>query len=170
VGGLETLERGHHRREDGDGPFSSRPSDRHVPNVEVGRPFLSMQRVVLAPDEEQPEVREGREDRRPRPHDNAIPAVRDLEPRPVPRPLVSPEEASNVPAERIHHPSYRRRQRIHLRHQDNRRPARRKRRAHTLNGERPLLPRRAPDDVRARPVTKRAEQPGSVHIPVGEQR
>jgi hypothetical protein len=170
VEGLEALERGHHRREDGDGPCSSGPSDRYVPNVEVGRALLPMQRVVLAPDEEQPEVREGREDRRPCPDDDSIPAVRDLQPRPVPRPLVPPEETDDVLAERIHDRLHRRRHRIHLRHQHKRRPPRRERRPDTLDRKRRLLPRRAPNDERAGCVAKRAEQSRPVHVPIGEQR
>src|SRR4029078_5847038 len=78
-----------YRREHTDGAVESRTRERHLAHVVATPPILAVRRMTLARDDDDPDVREGREHRRPRPHHHVEPPLGDPDPRPRPATAVA---------------------------------------------------------------------------------
>ena len=68
----------------------------------------------LPADPHQPQIRHGREHRRPRSHDDVVPPRKDFEPRPIPLPSPTPHEIDRTLPKRLQHHRRRVRQRVRL--------------------------------------------------------
>ena len=111
-----------------------------------------------------PRFAQRREHRRPRPHDHVEPPVRDLEPRPVPRTLVPPDEHRDPLPERLHDRRRGRRHRHRLRHQHDRPPPPGQTRPNRLDGDGHLVLRSRPNHERPRPGRERRRERRAVPI------
>ncbi len=97
--------------------------ERDVPHVVVRRAILPMGRMTLPRDHDHPKIGHRREHARPRPHDDVVSPFQDLEPPPISRPLVSPDQQPDAVAERFDDRPRGRRNRGRLGNQHDRPPS-----------------------------------------------
>ena len=126
------------------------PLERDIPHVVVGSAVLPMGRMALPRDHDHPEIRHRREHARPRPHDDVVSPFQDLQPPPISRSPVSPDQRADTLPERLDDRRRGRRNRRRLGHQHHRAPPSGQTATNDLDGRtRPRPP--APAEERTRP-------------------
>ena len=123
-----------------------------------------MGRMALPRHHDHAQISHRREHARPRPHDDVVSPIQDLQPPPISRSPVSPDQQPHTPGERFDDRRRGRRNRRRLGNQHDRPPPSGQTAAHDLDDRRHLVLRRRPKDEGARTGRDGCLQTGSVAI------